>query len=155
MRFFLIDRIEEICYGKYITGIKSISLSDDTFNEHFPGYPVFPGTLIIEAVAQLSGSLFELTLEHSNKPIKRSVLSIVNHFKFKKPVYPGDRLILRVDIKKLEEDYGVVKTSIEVEGDVYCHGELTFMFVEIDNPELHKARNKLYKIWMRSANQIS
>ena len=95
MRFHLIDRIDEIKYGEYITAVKCVSLADDVFNEHFPGYPVFPGTLIIEGLAQLGGSFFELMMDKERLPVKSCVLSIVNKMKFRKPVQPGDKLYFR------------------------------------------------------------
>lgn len=55
MRFYLIDRITEVAPAKYVEGLKLVSMSDDVFDEHFPGYPVFPGSLILEGLAQMSG----------------------------------------------------------------------------------------------------
>lgn len=154
MRFFQVDRIEEICFGEFITGVKSISLADDVFNEHFPGYPVFPGSLILEGAAQLAGSLFELTMEHRQWPQKRCVLSIVNRFKFRRPAYPGDRLFYRADVSTMQDDYGVVKVRAAIEGALCAEGELTFMFVAIENQRLHQARTELYQIWMRTAKVV-
>jgi len=62
MRFYLYDRVEEICYGRYMVAVKCITLADDVFDEHFPGHPIFPGSLIMEGLAQLGGALFELTM---------------------------------------------------------------------------------------------
>lgn len=154
MRFFLVDRIEEISYGRYITGVKCITLADDIFDEHFPGYPVFPGSLILEGVAQLAGSFFELTMEYRQMPQKRCVLSIVNRFKFRRPANPGDRLFYRVDLSTMRDEYGVVKAQAKIGEDLCAEGELTFTFVEIQNQRLHKARADLYRLWMRSAKVI-
>ena len=77
MRFFLADRIIEIDYGNYLIGIKAIALADDTFNEHFPGYPIFPGSLILEGAAQLAGSFFELTIAGNNSR-KNAVFSLLS-----------------------------------------------------------------------------
>ncbi len=154
MRFHLIDRIEEISYGKYITAVKCISLADDIFNEHFPGYPVFPGSLIIEGLAQLGGSFFELMMDKENLPVKNSVLSIVNKMKFRKPVQPGDKLYLRADVISRREDYGVVKVRAEIEGEVCAEGELTFSFLEIPDETLRRSRQELYKICMKNTKII-
>lgn len=154
MRFHLIDRIDEISYGKYISGVKCVSLADDVFDEHFPGYPVFPGSLIIESLAQLGGSLFELMMKNENISGRRSILSIVNNIKFKKPVVPGDRLLLRADILSYHEDFGVVKVKAENEGKICASGELTFTFVDIDIPKLQETRMELYNICTKNTRTI-
>jgi 3-hydroxyacyl-[acyl-carrier-protein] dehydratase len=154
MRFHLLDRIEEICYGKYITAVKCITLADDVFNEHFPGYPVFPGSLILEGLAQLGGSFFELMMKHQSLPIKRSILSIVKQFKFRRPAFPGDKLLYRADIVTMHEEYGVVKVKAEIVGEHCAEGELTFTFVDIPDDTLHQSRLELYKICMKNTKVI-
>jgi 3-hydroxyacyl-[acyl-carrier-protein] dehydratase len=155
MRFHLIDRIEEISYGRYITAVKCITLADDVFNEHFPGHPVFPGTLIIEGLAQLGGSFFELMMEKEGLPVKRCVLSIVNKMKFRRPAWPGDKLFLRADIVSKREDFGVVKVSAEIDGEIYAEGELTFTFIDIPDEQLQRSRLELYKICMKNTKEIT
>ncbi|MDR1702732.1 MAG: 3-hydroxyacyl-[acyl-carrier-protein] dehydratase FabZ [Sporomusaceae bacterium] len=146
MRFHLVDRIDEICYGKYITAVKCVSLSDDVFNEHFPGYPVFPGSLIIESLAQLGGAFFELMMKNAGVPVKPAVLSIVNKIKFRRPVVPGDRLVLKAEMLSYREDFGVVEVTAAVDGEECAAGELTFSFLELDNAKLRETRLDLYKI---------
>lgn len=109
MRFYLIDRIEEICYGDYAMGVKSISLADNIFNKHFPG------SLIMEGAAQLSGPFLELARKHEGLPFRRSVLAIVNRFKFRKPAYPGDRLLYWLKLKAMREDYAVMAVKAHIE----------------------------------------
>lgn len=154
MRYYLADRIEEIEYGKSITGVKAVSLADDTFNEHFPGFPVFPGSLILEGAAQLAGSLFELTIARRQLPQKRCVLSIVNRFKFRQPAYPGDRLVFDITVKTMQEGHGVVDAAVKIEDKLCAEGTLTFIFLEIQNETLHRARMELYELWMRDAREI-
>tara|TARA_Y100000310_G_scaffold315205_1_gene365501 strand:+ start:249 stop:716 length:468 start_codon:yes stop_codon:yes gene_type:complete len=155
MRFFLIDRVEEICYEKYITAIKCITLSDDVFEHHFPRYPVFPGSLLIEGLAQLSGMFLELILKKNQLPPKLSFLSIVNKMKFRKPVLAGDRVFMRADIVSLREDYGVVKVLAEIDGEVVAEGELTFAFLSLDDEKLHQSRMEFYEICMKNAREVS
>ncbi len=150
MRFHLIDRIEEIRYNDYIIGVKCVTLADDVFNEHFPGYPVFPGSLILEGLAQLSGSFFELIMKKENKPIKHCILSIVNKLKFRRPVFPGDKTIMRADIVDMKEDYGVAKVRAEIDGKTCAEGELTFVFMEIKDKNLYDSRIDLYNICMKN-----
>lgn len=154
MRFHLIDRIEEICYGKYITAVKCITLADDVFDEHFPGYPVFPGSLILEGLAQLGGSFFELMMEHEGKSVKCSILSIINKMKFRKPAIPGDKLLYRADIASMRDDFGVVKVQALIENDVCAEGELTFTFMDIPDETLRNSRMELYKICMKNTRVI-
>jgi len=154
MRFHLLDRIEEVHYNQYISAVKCISLSDDVFDEHFPGHPVYPGSLIIEGLAQLGGAFFELIMNHEGKPVRRSVLSIVNRMKFRRPVFPGDRMLLRADMLSSRDDFGVVSVKSEVDGELCADGELTFTFLDIQDETLHGSRLELYKICMKNTREL-
>ncbi|MFP4469031.1 MAG: 3-hydroxyacyl-ACP dehydratase FabZ family protein, partial [Bacteroidales bacterium] len=92
MRFYLIDRINEVCPEQYIEAVKCVSMSEDVFNEHFPGFPVFPGSLILEGMAQMGGLFFEYCLSRRGLKEKRAALTIVNRMKYREMVRPGDRL---------------------------------------------------------------
>jgi 3-hydroxyacyl-[acyl-carrier-protein] dehydratase len=155
MRFHLIDRIEEISYGKHIAAVKCISLADDVFNEHFPGYPIFPGSLILEGLAQLGGSFFEIMMKERKLPIKRAVLSIIKQLKFKKPVGPGDRLIYRAEIVSMQEEYGVVNVSARLEDEICAQGQLMFTFVDLPNEKLKESRQELYDIVTKNMKVIT
>jgi 3-hydroxymyristoyl/3-hydroxydecanoyl-(acyl carrier protein) dehydratase len=148
MRFHLLDRIDEVSYNEYITAVKCVSLSDDVFDEHFPGHPVYPGSLVIEALAQLGGSFFELILKHEGKPPRQSILSIVNRMKFRRPVFPGDRMLLRAEMVSFRDEFGVVRVRSEVDGELCAEGELTFTFMDIRDESLHHSRLELYRICM-------
>lgn len=155
MRFHLIDRIEEICYGKYATGVKCVALSDDIFNEHFPGYPIFPGSLILEGMAQLGGSFLELMMKHEQRPLRRSVLVIVKEAKFKKPVVPGDRLLYRAELLALQDDYGATRVTASVDGTPCAEAELVFSFVDVPNADLQKSREVMYEICMKNTRVVT
>jgi 3-hydroxymyristoyl/3-hydroxydecanoyl-(acyl carrier protein) dehydratase len=154
MRFHLLDRIEEVRYNDYITAVKCVSLSDDVFDEHFPGHPVYPGSLVIEALAQLGGSFFELILKHEGKPPRQSLLSIVNRMKFRRPVFPGDRMLLKAEMVARRDEYGVVVVSAEVDNERCAEGELTFTFMDIADDRLHDSRLELYKICMANTREL-
>ncbi len=154
MRFHLIDRIEEIKYGHYITGVKCVALSDDIFNEHFPGYPIFPGSLILEGMAQLGGSFLELMMKHKGLPIRRSVLVIVKEAKFKRPVVPGDRLIYRAELADMQESYGATRVCATLDGETCAEAELLFSFVDVPNTDLQKSREVMYDICMKNTRVI-
>ena len=155
MRFHLVDKITEICYDKYIVGVKCITLADDVFNEHFPGYPIFPGSLILEGLAQLGGSFFELIMNEKNVPIRRSVLTLVNHLKFRRPAYPGDRLIYKAEIKAFRlDEFGVAKVTAYIDDEILAEGEMMFNFFDIPNLRLEESRKEIYDICMRDVKVI-
>ncbi|HWR73321.1 MAG TPA: hypothetical protein VN604_09130 [Nitrospirota bacterium] len=142
----MIDRIETICHEKYITAAKCISLSDDVFNEHFPGYPIFPGSLILEGLAQLGGSFFEMTMKERGLPVKRAVLTIVRQFKMRRPAGPGDRLLYRAEILSMQDDYGAANVRATLDADICAEGELMFHFVTLPNEKIRQSREELYGI---------
>lgn len=150
MRFHMIDRIEEICRWKYITAVKCITLADDVFNEHFPGYPLFPGSLILEGLAQLSGSFFEIAMQEANNPAgKRAVLTVVREFKIRKPAVPGDKLLYRAEILSMQQDFGAVRVEATLEGELCAKGELMFSFVVPPTDKVAQSRQDLYEVVTR------
>ncbi|MCW5203556.1 beta-hydroxyacyl-ACP dehydratase [Desulfobulbus sp. US4] len=154
MRFHLVDRVDEICYDNYIKGCKCVSLADDVFNEHFPGYPIFPGCLIQEGLAQLAGSFFEIMMHKKDWPVKHSVLTIVNKMKFRKAAEPGDKMIYRADIAVMREDYGVAHVKADLDGSPVANGTLTFSFIALDNEIVFESRKLIYEICMKNAKVI-
>jgi 3-hydroxyacyl-[acyl-carrier-protein] dehydratase len=122
--FLLVDRVLSCEPGKDITALKNVTMNEPFFNGHFPNYPVMPGVLIIEALAQAAGLL---TLKSvSAKPDEDSVFYFVgiDAARFKKPVEPGDQLILKATI--LRERIGIWKYAAraEVDGRVAAEAEL-------------------------------
>ena len=122
-----------------------MSLSEDVFNEHFPGYPIFPGSLILEGLAQASGILLEQTLKAQGYEHRRAVLSLVEKMKYYARVIPGDRLDYRVEIKSLYPDeYAAVKVrATGQDGKLRARGELLFTFLDIDDPLLFEATDRM------------
>lgn len=155
MRFHLIDRIETICYAKYITAVKCISLADDVFNEHFPGYPLFPGSLILEGLAQLGGSFFEITMKEQGVSRKHAVLTIVRQFKLRRPAGPGDRLRYRAEMVTMQDDYGAVRVTATLDDEVCAEGELMFNFVTIPCARIRQSREELYGIVTKNMQIIA
>jgi 3-hydroxyacyl-[acyl-carrier-protein] dehydratase len=155
MRFHLIDRIEEVANGKYIEAVKCVTLADDVFNEHFPGFPVFPGSLILEGMAQLGGAFFEIMMKQKGLPLKRAVLVLVEHLKFKHPVMPGDKLRYRAEMISMQEGFGAVKVRARLEsGEVCSEGELLFSFIDVQNETLNKSRDEIYDIYTRNMKVV-
>jgi 3-hydroxyacyl-[acyl-carrier-protein] dehydratase len=98
--FLLVDRVEELVPGERIHAYKNVTINEEFFNGHFPHYPVMPGVLIIEALAQAAGVLSFKTMEQA--PSEDSVIFFVgiDDARFKRPVVPGDRLDLYVTIER-------------------------------------------------------
>jgi 3-hydroxyacyl-[acyl-carrier-protein] dehydratase len=155
MRFHLIDRIEQVAYGSHIEAVKCVTLTDDVFNEHFPGFPVFPGSLILEGMAQLGGAFFEIMMRHQGLPVKRAVLVLVQQLKFKRPVIPGDKLRYRADKISMQEGFGAVKVQAQLEsGEICSEGELLFSFLDVQNETLNKSRDEIYDIYTRNMKVV-
>lgn len=157
MRFYLIDRITEVAPKKYVEGLKLVSMSDDVFNEHFPGYPVFPGSLILEGLAQMSGLFFEYCLRQEGVTDKRAVLTLINRMKYRRLVIPGDSLFYRADVKAYYPDtYATVSVKVTCEGKRYAEGELFFSFLTgIMDEEMQKTTDRLMALAFRNARVIS
>jgi len=152
----MVDRIEEVALEKYVTGLKCISMSDDIFNEHFPGFPVFPGSLILEGLAQMSGLFFEYCLQKQKITGKRAVLTMINRMKYRRVVIPGDRLNYRADVKMFYPDeYASVIVSATCEGKRCVEGELVFSFLDVMDEEMQKTNNRLMSLAFRNAQIIS
>jgi len=95
--FLLVDRITEVESGKRIVGIKNVSVNEPFFPGHFPGHPVMPGVLIIEALAQVSGILAYLSSDESVRS-KITYFVGIDNARFRKPVLPGDQLRLELEV---------------------------------------------------------
>ncbi|MDI6784029.1 MAG: bifunctional UDP-3-O-[3-hydroxymyristoyl] N-acetylglucosamine deacetylase/3-hydroxyacyl-ACP dehydratase [bacterium] len=125
--FLLVDRILELVADKWAVGIKNITANEHFFVGHFPGHPVMPGVLLIEAMAQVAGVLM---LSKSDNEGKLAYLLGIDNAKFRKTVVPGDQLRFEVEVKRLKERTGKVQTYAYVEGKVVAEAELTFSLVE-------------------------
>lgn len=122
--FLLVDCIEELTPGVRAVGYKSITFNEPQFNGHFPGQPVMPGVLMIEALAQV-GAVAILSLEENKG--KTAFFGAINNAKFKQMVLPGDRLKLECEIIKKKGPIGVGKAvATNAEGKVAVSAELTF-----------------------------
>jgi len=152
MRFYLIDKVTKMHVGQYVEGVKCISMTDDIFNEHFPGYPVFPGTLIIEGLAQMSGLFLEYCIQKQGLKPLRSVLALVQKFKFRGVVTPGDRLEYRAEVKCFyPEEYAVLKVRASKDGKKVAEGELMFTFLDILDEKMKEVSDSLLRFGLRDA----
>lgn len=121
--FMLIDTIEEMEPGVKAVAKKCVSYNEPFFQGHFPGEPVMPGVLIIEALAQ-TGAVAILSLTENKG--KTAYFAAINSAKFKKKVIPGDVLMLETEIIKVKGPMGIGKATATVDGKVAVQAELTF-----------------------------
>lgn len=123
--FLLVDRIIEIDLGKRIVGIKNVSVNEPFFQGHFPGYPVMPGVLIIEAMAQVGGVLaFKSVEEKMDISGKLVYFAGIDKAKFRKPVFPGDQIRFELEVIHVKEPYWKLKGLALVDGKKVCEAEL-------------------------------
>jgi len=121
--FLLIDRITEFEPGIRAKGLKNVTINEPFFTGHFPDYPVMPGVLIVEALAQV-GAVSILSLEKNKGKI--AFFGAIDGFRFRRQVVPGDQLVLEVEITKVKGPIGKGKAVASVDGDIVAEGELTF-----------------------------
>lgn len=126
--FLLVDRVIELDPGQSITAIKCLSVNEPFFQGHFPNYPVMPGVLQIEALAQ-AGAIMALLMPANEG--KAAFLTGVNDFKFRRQVVPGDVLTLKVQTLRYRSGYGKASAVATVDGEVTAEGELGFMLAKI------------------------
>jgi 3-hydroxyacyl-[acyl-carrier-protein] dehydratase len=148
VRYLLVDRIEELKRLEWAVAVKCISLSDDAFEHHFPGQPVFPGALLVESMAQLGGALLEISLREGRPRVPRCVLSAVKA-KFRDFARPGDALRLRADVVSCHEDAALLRAAVTCGERRICEGELTYVLLDVDDPRLEASRRELLDLLTR------
>lgn len=149
----MIDRIDELKRGAHAEATKCISLSDDCFEHHFPGQPVYPGALLIEAMAQLGGALLEISLRDTMEYCPRCVLSTVKA-KFRDFAKPGDALRLRAEITSCHEDSASVRAFASRGDTRVSEAEMIFVFLRVDDPRLEAARRDHLELVTRAARWV-
>lgn len=121
--FLLVDKIISLERGRRAVGVKNVTINENFFVGHFPGKPVMPGVLIIEAMAQVGGVMMLSPQENRGK---LAYFMAANNVKFRKTVVPGDQLIIEVEAGKIKSKTGQVRTKAYVEGKVVAEAELMF-----------------------------
>ena len=124
--FLLVDRVTEFEANKRIVGIKNVTINEPFFQGHFPGHPVMPGVLVIEALAQTGGLLTQLS-HQSGASGKLFYLVKIDGAKFTKMVVPGDQLQLEVDLKRTIRNMAMYTAVARVDGEVVCEAEMGAM----------------------------
>lgn len=129
--FLLIDRILEVEPGERIRAIKNLTINEQVFQGHFPGTPIFPGVLILEALAQASGLLaFNTPGVCPDQEERPSLFMLVgiDRARFKKPVVPGDCLVLDVQVLRQRRNYTTFDAVASVEDEAVASAEIMCMF---------------------------
>lgn len=121
--FLMVDRIVKID-GNFITGVKNVSVNEPFFQGHFPGHPIMPGVLQLEAMAQVAGILMLRRAENFGQI---AYFMAAENVKWRKPVVPGDVLVIEIEMTKMRGKLGKAKGVCKVRGEVVSEAEVTFM----------------------------
>ena len=125
----MVDRVLEIVGDSKATGIKNVTFNDIFFQGHYPGTPIMPGVLIVEAMAQLGGLLLSRKLEHTGK---LAILLSMDKVKMRHPVVPGDQLLLEATAVRVKSRTGHVRCKAFVEDRMACEADIKFMLVDAE-----------------------
>jgi 3-hydroxyacyl-[acyl-carrier-protein] dehydratase len=143
--FLLIDRVVEFERQKRVVALKNVSINEPHFQGHFPGAPIMPGVLVIEAMAQ-AGAILMLS-EMPDREKKLAVFTGIDNAKFRSQVVPGDQLRIEVDVLTFRTRFGRMAGKAYVDGKIACEATLTCMIVprametkpaEMEPPPLRK-----------------
>jgi beta-hydroxyacyl-ACP dehydratase FabZ len=128
--FLLVDRITEIVPRQRIVGIKNVTMNEPFFQGHFPGYPIMPGVLIIEAMAQVGAVL---AFSEEEKPQRKLVFFRgIDKAKFRKPVVPGDQLRMELKVVQIRSQVWRLQAMAYVNDSLVCEAELKAMIADRD-----------------------
>jgi 3-hydroxyacyl-[acyl-carrier-protein] dehydratase len=130
--FLLVDRIEELEPGVRAVGLKNVTQNESFFQGHFPDYPVMPGVLIIEAMAQVGAVGVMAGGDHKDK---LALFAGIDGVRFRRQVVPGDVLRMEVEIVRLKGSVGRGKAKATVDGERVCEAELMFAFAVMGDVE--------------------
>jgi 3-hydroxyacyl-[acyl-carrier-protein] dehydratase len=126
--FSLVDRIIEYVPGERAVGIKNVTFNEPHFQGHFPGRPIMPGVLIVEAMAQVGGIVLT---QLPDIPVGLFMFAGIDKVRFRRPVVPGDQLVMRVELLMVKRRrFGKMHGRAEVDGQLVTEGELMFSIVD-------------------------
>ena len=126
--FALVDKVIENIPGEKAVALKNITINEPQFQGHFPERPLMPGVLIVESMAQVGGII---VTQMPNLPKGLFVFAGINNVKFRKPVVPGDQLLIKCELLSIKRQrFGKVKGEVHVDGSLVCSGDLMFSLVD-------------------------
>jgi 3-hydroxyacyl-[acyl-carrier-protein] dehydratase len=125
--FALVDRILDYVPGKMAVGIKNVTFNEPHFQGHFPGKPIMPGVLIVEAMAQVGGVVLTQMADVQGGLF---MFAGIDGVRFRRPVVPGDQLVMTVELLSVKgRRFGKMRGRAEVDGQLACEGDLMFALV--------------------------
>ena len=130
--FLLVDKVTKLTPGESVTAIKNVTINEPFFNGHFPGQPIMPGVLIIEAMAQATGLLGFKTISDSPSPEILFVLAGVDKAKFRKQVTPGDQLVFTAEILKHKGSVWIYDAKAHVDGKLVASAEIKCVATQVE-----------------------
>ena len=129
MRFILIDSIVEMTPGKSIVAVRDISPEDDYFQDHFPGFPVVPGVLLTEMMAQTAGKC----LDAERKPRGKAMLAKIRSASFRRWVRPGQRAFVDAEINTNQDRLATAKCRVRVDNEIVAEADLLLSFLAAES----------------------
>lgn len=126
--FLLVDRVLELVPGERVVAVKNVSVNEEYFQGHFPGHPVMPGVLLLEAMAQAGGLLMLFDLD--DRESKLFYFTGVERARFRRPVVPGDQVRLEVDLLQRRKQFCKLEAKALVEGDLVAEAILSSAMVD-------------------------
>ena len=127
--FALVDKVIEHVPGQKAVALKNVTINEPQFQGHFPDRPLMPGVLIVESMAQVGGII---VTQMPDLPKGLFVFAGINNVKFRKPVIPGDQLVITCELISIRrQSFGNVKGEAHVDGKLVCDGELMFSLVDL------------------------
>ena len=131
--FLLVDRILEVEKGRRIVGVKNVTMNEPFFAGHFPGRPIMPGVLLIEGMAQVGGVLWSKTIDLPREDVSRYFyFAAIDKVKFRRPVTPGDQLIVEAEAIRVKSRTGHVRCRARLGEALVAEAIIKFMMVDAD-----------------------
>ena len=127
--FLLVDKIVELEPGKRVVGLKNVTINEAFFQGHFPGHPIMPGVLVIEAMAQVGGVLLMRTLNVTPEK-KLCYFTGIDRAKFRRPVLPGDQVRFELELLQFKSRNGKMRARAYVEGKLVAEAELSCAIID-------------------------
>lgn len=138
MRWFWLDRFEELVSGSHAVAVKNVSLSEEHIHDHFPGYPVMPTSLMLEGMAQIGGILLGEKFDFSHMV----VLAKVTKVEFFGEAIPGDQIVYRAELLDAHHDGGMANVQASVKDELIAKAEICFAHMDSADPSVMEKFDK-------------